>query len=101
MTRFNTQLVHGLPVDDNNTGAVNPPIYNSSTYAFESVDAMPRWDYARSGNPTREFLEKQIAQLEHARSVLDWPPSMRCFRFSNQTTASSPATTYTAVRTHS
>lgn len=65
MTRFNTQLVHGLPVDDNNTGAVNPPIYNSSTYAFESVEAMPRWDYARSGNPTREFLERQIAQLEH------------------------------------
>lgn len=63
MTRFNTQLVHGLPVNDNNTGAVNPPIYNSSTYAFESVGTMPRWDYARSGNPTREFLEKQIAQL--------------------------------------
>ncbi|NMN00148.1 cystathionine beta-lyase [Bifidobacterium sp. DSM 109958] len=65
MTRFNTQLVHGLPGDDNNTGAVNPPIYNSSTYAFESVGAMPRWDYARSGNPTRDFLERQIAQLEH------------------------------------
>lgn len=65
MTRFNTQLVHGLPINDNNTGAVNPPIYNSSTYAFESVETMPRWDYARSGNPTREFLEKQIAQLEH------------------------------------
>lgn len=65
MTRFNTQLVHGLPVNDNNTGAVNPPIYNSSTYAFESVNAMPRWDYARSGNPTRDFLEHQIAQLEH------------------------------------
>ena len=65
MTRFNTQLVHGLPINDNNTGAVNPPIYNSSTYAFESVESMPRWDYARSGNPTREFLERQIAQLEH------------------------------------
>ena len=65
MARFNTQLVHGLPVNDNNTGAVNPPIYNSSTYVFESVESMPRWDYARSGNPTREFLEKQIAQLEH------------------------------------
>ena len=64
MTRFNTQLVHGLPVNDNNTGAVNPPIYNSSTYAVESVNAMPRWDYARSGNPTRDFLEKQIAQLK-------------------------------------
>ena len=64
MTRFNTQLVHGLPVNDNNTGAVNPPIYNSTTYAFEKVDAMPRYDYARSGNPTRDFLEQQIAQLE-------------------------------------
>lgn len=64
MTRFNTQLVHGLPVGDNNTGAVNPPIYNSTTYAFERVDAMPRYDYARSGNPTRDFLERQIAQLE-------------------------------------
>lgn len=29
MTRFNTQLVHGLPVNDNNTGAVNPPIYEA------------------------------------------------------------------------
>jgi cystathionine beta-lyase len=65
MTRFDTQLVHGLPVRDNSTGAVNPPIYNSSTYAFESVEAMPRWDYARSGNPTRDFPEGQIAQLEH------------------------------------
>lgn len=65
MTRFNTQLVHGLPVGDNTTGAVNPPIYNSTTYAFEKVDAMPRYDYARSGNPTRDFLERQIAQLEH------------------------------------
>ena len=69
MTRFNTQLVHGLPVGDNNTGAVNPPIYNSTTYAFERVDAMPRYDYARSGNPTRDFLEQQIAQLE--RSLAD------------------------------
>lgn len=41
MARFNTQLVHGEPVNDNDTRAVNPPIYNSSTFAFESVDAMP------------------------------------------------------------
>jgi cystathionine beta-lyase len=65
MARFNTQLVHGANVEDNATGAVNPPIYNSSTFAFASVDDAPRWDYARSGNPTREFLEGQIAQLEH------------------------------------
>lgn len=65
MTQLNTKLVHGVLVTDNATGAVNPPIYNSSTYAFESVESMPRWDYARSGNPTRDFLERQIAQLEH------------------------------------
>ena len=65
MTQLNTKLVHGVPVTDNATGAGNPPIYNSSTYAFESVGSMPRWDYARSGNPTRDFLERQIAQLEH------------------------------------
>ncbi|NEG95895.1 cystathionine beta-lyase [Bifidobacterium primatium] len=65
MARLKTQLVHGVPVNDNNTGAVNPPIYNSSTYTFKSVEDTPRWDYARSGNPTREFLERQIAQLEH------------------------------------
>lgn len=46
------------------TGAVNVPIYNSSTYIFPKVDAKVRWDYARSGNPTRNYLEDQLAQLE-------------------------------------
>ncbi|MFT8950560.1 MAG: PLP-dependent aspartate aminotransferase family protein, partial [Liquorilactobacillus hordei] len=50
--------------NDNNTGAVNVPIYNSSTYIFPKVDAKVRWDYARSGNPTRNSLEDQIAELE-------------------------------------
>ena len=79
MTRFNTQLVHGLPVNDNNTGAVNPPIYNSTTYAFEKVDAMPRYDYARSGNPTRDFLEQRIARSSRERVVLRSPPVSRRF----------------------
>lgn len=64
MTGFNTQVVHGQAINDNQTGAVNIPIYNSSTYQYRSLQASVRWDYARSGNPTREFLEKQIAQLE-------------------------------------
>lgn len=65
MTAFNTQLVHGETIGDNQTGAVNPPVYNSSTYQYRSIEQPAHWDYARSGNPTREFLEKQIAQLEH------------------------------------
>ena len=65
MTYFNTQLVHGQAVGNNSTRAVNPPIYNSSTFAFETVSEYPRWNYSRSGNPTREAVEKQVALLEH------------------------------------
>lgn len=65
MTGFNTRLIHGKNINDNQTGAVNMPIYNSSTYQYPTIDGNVRWDYARSGNPTREFLEKQIALLEN------------------------------------
>ncbi|ATO46217.1 hypothetical protein C5L30_001569 [Companilactobacillus farciminis] len=65
MTGFNTKLVHGEPQNDNNTGAVNVPVYNSSTYIYPSVDAKVKYDYARSGNPTRNYLEEQVAQLEN------------------------------------
>ena len=65
MTNFNTKLVHGEPQNDNNTGAVNVPVYNSSTYIYPSVDAKVKYDYARSGNPTRNYLEEQVAQLEN------------------------------------
>lgn len=65
MSNFNTQLVHGKSCNENKTGSVNPPIYNSTTYVYPSVNSKVRWDYARSGNPTREFLENQIANLEN------------------------------------
>lgn len=65
MTGFNTRLVHGRGVNDNQTGAVNVPVYNSSTYQYPEINSQVRWDYARSGNPTREYLEKQIALLEN------------------------------------
>lgn len=46
------------------TGAVNVPIYLSSTFHQESFDNFGPYDYSRSGNPTREALEKTIAELE-------------------------------------
>lgn len=64
MTEFNTKLVHGIDIDDNNTGAVIMPVYSATTYQFAKPNELPRWDYARSGNPTREFVEKQITELE-------------------------------------
>ena len=65
MAGFNTRLIHGEKINDNQTGAVNMPVYNSSTYVYPEINGKVRWDYSRSGNPTREYLEKQIASLEH------------------------------------
>lgn len=46
------------------TGAVNMPIYLSSTFHQDNFDDFGPYDYSRSGNPTRDALEKTIAELE-------------------------------------
>lgn len=66
MTRLETALVHGAIREgySDKKGAVNVPIYLSSTFHQESIDEFGEYDYARSGNPTRAALEKAIAELE-------------------------------------
>lgn len=58
-----TQAVHA-GVEHDATGAVNAPIYASSTFAQSSPGKHTGWEYARSGNPTRAAFEKAVAQLE-------------------------------------
>jgi cystathionine beta-lyase len=58
-----TTLIHSIPVDTL-TGSVSVPIYQTSTYVQEAPGVNKGYDYARSNNPTRETLEKIIAQLE-------------------------------------
>ncbi len=64
--RLETTLIHASTRGDyeQKTGAVNVPIYLSSTFHQESFDAFGPYDYSRSGNPTRDALEKSIAALE-------------------------------------
>jgi len=62
--KFSTRLIHGSHTIDPATGAVSIPIYQTSTFAQKSVDHFGKYDYARSGNPTREALEAAIANLE-------------------------------------
>ncbi len=45
-------------------GAVVPPLYLTSTYSFNGFDDKGRYDYTRSGNPTRDQLGAALAQLE-------------------------------------
>ena len=57
-------LIHGGINGDERTGAVNVPIYQTSTYAQESLGQHKGYEYSRTGNPTREALESLIAELE-------------------------------------
>jgi cystathionine beta-lyase/cystathionine gamma-synthase len=62
---FETLAVHAGAEPDELTGAVAPPIYQTSTYAQDGVNKPRRgYDYARSVNPTRERLERAVAALE-------------------------------------
>ena len=57
-------LIHGGIDGDPLTGAVNVPIYQTSTYRQEGLGKNTGWEYSRTGNPTRAALEALIAQLE-------------------------------------
>ena len=62
--RFNSLLIHGGVDGDAKTGAVNVPIYQTSTYKQPSFGVNTGYEYSRTGNPTRDALEKLIADLE-------------------------------------
>jgi cystathionine beta-lyase len=62
--KFATQLIHGSHCTDLPTGAVSVPIYQTSTFVQKSVDHFGRYEYTRSGNPTRDALEEAVAGIE-------------------------------------
>jgi cystathionine beta-lyase len=61
---FETRTIHFGGEIDPHTGAASVPLYMASTFHHFSLDEPPRYDYSRSGNPTRYELERYIAQLE-------------------------------------
>lgn len=61
---FYSKVIHGGVSEDAFTGAVNIPIYQTSTFRQKSVGNHKGYEYSRSGNPTRESLEKLISDLE-------------------------------------
>lgn len=61
---ISTALIHGGIYGDERTGAVNVPIYQTSTYEQVSLGHHKGYEYSRTGNPTREALEALIAELE-------------------------------------
>jgi cystathionine gamma-synthase len=68
---FDTLAIHAGQDPDPRTGAVVPPIYQTSTYAQDAVGS-PRlgYEYSRSGNPTRDALQECLAAIEGGRRGL-------------------------------
>lgn len=64
---FSTIAIHAGNEPDTATGAVSVPIYQTSTYAQDAFGKHKGYEYARTQNPTRSALERNIAALEGAR----------------------------------
>src|SRR5437879_7396472 len=64
---FATTAIHAGQEPDSATGAVTVPIYQTSTYAQEGLGKHKGFEYARTSNPTRLALERNVAALEGAR----------------------------------
>ena len=63
---FTTRAIHAGQAPEATTGAVNVPVFLTSTYAQESVGVVKFADYGRGDNPTRAALETVLADLEGA-----------------------------------
>ena len=63
-SHIETTLIHGGIFGDDLTHSVNVPIYQTSTYQQFELEGNPKWEYSRTGNPTRAALEALIAELE-------------------------------------
>jgi cystathionine beta-lyase/cystathionine gamma-synthase len=63
--RFATQAIHAGQLPDPVAGAVMPPVYQTSTYVQDGLGRPHNgYEYARTQNPTREALERNVAELE-------------------------------------
>jgi cystathionine gamma-lyase len=62
--KFTTRAIHAGQEPDPSTGAIMPPIFQTSTFAQEGLGGHKGFEYSRSGNPTRAALESCLAALE-------------------------------------
>ena len=64
--KFNSKVIHSGHGADEPTGAVMPPIHLSSTFKQKSPGDF-KYEYARTGNPTRDILEKLLREIENGK----------------------------------
>ena len=70
--KFATRAIHAGMEPDPSTGAIIPPIYQTSTFVQAAPGDNKGYEYARSQNPTRKALEIALASIENARFALSY-----------------------------
>src|SRR5258708_28631208 len=73
---FATDCIHAGQEPDPTTGAVTTPIYQTSTYVQEGIGQHKGYEYARTQNPTRRALERNLAALEGGADAYCYPSGM-------------------------
>lgn len=74
--KYQTTAIHGGRADDSGKGAVNYPIYLSSTFVQDDVEHFKEFVYTRGANPTRASVERLVADLEGAKYGLAFATGM-------------------------
>ncbi len=74
--KFSTKAIHTGQEADPSTGAIIPPIFQTSTYALAGIGEHRDFEYARTGNPTRSALEACLAALEEGQYGLAFASGM-------------------------
>src|SRR5215813_12275894 len=73
---FATKAIHAGQEPDPSTGAITTPIYQTSTYVQDSLGHHKGYEYARTQNPTREALERNIAAIEGGAAAFAFASGM-------------------------
>lgn len=84
MTGFNTRAIHGGKSGKNPNNALNPPIFQTSTFVFNSIDHANKvmnfesddYVYTRGNNPTLRLFENKMAELEYGKGAVAFASGM-------------------------
>ncbi|NLJ79234.1 MAG: PLP-dependent transferase [Tissierellia bacterium] len=81
---FNTRAIHGGSDGKNPDNALNPPIFQTSTFVFDDIDHVERvmsfesddYVYTRGNNPTLRLFENRMAELEYGKGAVAFSSGM-------------------------
>ena len=73
---FHSICVHGCQKKFDHTGAINVPIFQTATFAHPGIGKSTGYDYSRTQNPTREYLEQTVAALEGGGNAIAFSTGM-------------------------